>query len=188
MALTRWLALAVLVLLWLPVGAAQLPVVAYVRGISADLSVTTVCLAILTLAQRLCRGNAIERREKLALYAAVAAAALLVYPSGLGWGNWDAYRLGWGGVPLWVGLAVVAIALLLVRVRSVPVVIAIALLAWSADLLESTNLWDYLFDPWLAAAALVQCSLAVGWVWQQRRHRAALAIAQQLRGPGSHRF
>jgi len=45
--------------------------------------------------------------------------------------------------------------------RLLPVLVGLSLLAWSAGLMESTNLWDYLMDPWLAMIALFQC-LAAG--------------------------
>jgi len=45
--------------------------------------------------------------------------------------------------------------------RLLPVLVGLSLLAWSAGLMESTNLWDYLMDPWLAMTALFQC-LAAG--------------------------
>jgi hypothetical protein len=35
-----------------------------------------------------------------------------------------------------------------------PALVALALLAWSLDLMESGNLWDYLLDPWLSVFAL----------------------------------
>jgi hypothetical protein len=52
--------------------------------------------------------------------------------------------------------------------RLLPVLVALALLAWTLGLLESTNLWDYLLDPWLAAAAIFQC---MRWVAGQLRTR-----------------
>jgi hypothetical protein len=38
-----------------------------------------------------------------------------------------------------------------------PVLIALGLFAWAIGVLESTNLWDYLIDPWLAVGAIFQC-------------------------------
>jgi hypothetical protein len=49
-----------------------------------------------------------------------------------------------------------------------PLADLVALLAWSAGLMDSTNFRDYLLDPWLAIAALVQCLKAGG---QRLLHR-----------------
>ncbi len=44
--------------------------------------------------------------------------------------------------------------------RLLPALVGLGLLAWVAGLMESTNLWDYLMDPWLAIAAMIQCMKA----------------------------
>ncbi|MFZ2386466.1 MAG: hypothetical protein WAW69_01535 [Polaromonas sp.] len=147
---------ACFVFLWIPSGAAHLPLLAYIRGISSDLSVSMVALACLVLCQRLFGLPAIARQERVVLYGGLAAAALFLYPLALGWGDWDAYRSGWGS--FWMYAALLALSLLSwVRgLRLLPMLVGLSLLAWSAGLMESTNLWDYLIDPWLATAALFQ--------------------------------
>ena len=156
----KWVVLLCLVLLWAPVGAAHLPIVAYIRGISSDLSLTLVALACLGLYQRLFRVPAIARRENLALNGVVAVAAVFLYPVALGWGDWDAYRLGWSSWGLWGTLLALSLVFWLKGLRLLPLLVGLALLAWSAGLMESTNLWDYLVDPWLAIAALFSCMKA----------------------------
>ena len=49
----KWATAALFVLLWCPVGSARLPIVAYVRGISSDLSISLVAIACLGMYQRL---------------------------------------------------------------------------------------------------------------------------------------
>lgn len=157
---TRWstgLTAACFVLMWVPIGAAQLPLVAYFRGISSDLSITLVLLAALGLVRRLSGHGEIEPRERMTLSAAIAVVALLLYPLALGWGDWDPYRAGWGAPGMLVVLLVMTIFYWSQGLRLLPVLVAAALLAWTFDLLESTNLWDYLMDPWLATAAIFQC-------------------------------
>lgn len=154
---SKGLTAACFLLMWVPIGAAQLPLVAYFRGISSDLSVTLVLLAALGLVRRLSGHGDIEPRERMALSAAVAAAALFLYPLALGWGNWDPYRAGWGAPGMLVALLAVTIFYWSRGLRLLPALVAAALLAWTFDLLESTNLWDYLVDPWLATAAIFQC-------------------------------
>ena len=156
----KWTGVVLFVLLWVPVGAAQLPIVAYVRGISSDLSITLVVLACLGLGRRLLGLRAIGQRERNALFAVIAVAAMFLYPLALGWGDWDAYRLGWGALGMWAALLILSLVCWLRGLRLLPVLVAMALLAWTAGLLESSNLWDYLMDPWLSVAALVYCAKA----------------------------
>ena len=156
----KWTGVVLFVLLWVPVGEAQLPIVAYVRGISSDLSITLVLLACLGLCRRLLGLRAIGQRERSALFAVIAVAALFLYPLALGWGDWDAYRLGWGAPGMWVALLALSLVCWLRGLRLLPVLVAMALLAWTAGLLESSNLWDYLMDPLLSVAALVYCAKA----------------------------
>jgi hypothetical protein len=153
----KWVTAIFFVVLWVPVGAAQLPMLAYIRGISSDFSITLVVLACLDSRRRLCGLAAVDLRERMAIDAAVAVAALLLYPLALGWGDWDLYRLGWGAPGMWIGLLTLSLFFWVQGLRLVPILVALALLAWCFGILESTNLWDYLMDPWLAFAALFQC-------------------------------
>ena len=141
-------------LLWVPLGAAQIPAVAYVRGITADLSVTLVALAVWQLSRFGLDWRAIAKRELLAVMASVAAAALFLYPMALGWGNWDAYRPGWGSWGMLLGLFAVCVVCGVNRLAVLPALVALSLLAWSFGLMESGNLWDYLLDPWLSVYSL----------------------------------
>ena len=154
----KWAAAICFVVLWCPVGSAQLPLVAYIRGISSDLSITLVALACLDLRQRLWGLAAVDWRERMAVNAVVGVAALFLYPLALGWGDWDVYRAGWGAPGMWVGLLILSLFCWAQGLRLVPILVVLALLAWRFGILESTNLWDYLMDPWLAFAALFQCA------------------------------
>jgi len=154
----RWVTAAMFLILWCPVGEAHLPLVAYLRGISSDLSITLVAMACMDACRRLFGLHALARRERMSVDVAVAASALFLYPLALGWGDWDLYRWGWGGAGMWAVLLTLSLLCWARGLRLLPVLVALALLAWTAGLLESTNLWDYLMDPWLATAALLQCA------------------------------
>jgi hypothetical protein len=164
----RWLAGLCFVAMWIPLGAPQLPVAAYVRGVTSDFSVSLVVLAALGLSARLFGLKLFDQREHRAVFCAIAAAALLLYPLALGWGDWDAYRLGWGSVAMWAGLLLLCVVCWGAGLRLLPLLIGLALGSWTLRLMESNNLWDYLFDPWLAGAAIFK-SLAAGAT--QLRHR-----------------
>ena len=164
---TTWVLIALLLmtlaaLLAWPVGEAQLPMAAYVRGISSDLSVSLVLLALFDMA--CCAGPLKQAQQRCwpaqefsAFAAVVAVAALILYPLALGAGNWDPYRLGWAGnaAPLLLILLLLCgVCLLRFRLWLLPVLVALAVAGWSVGLLESGNLWDYLFDVWLALLCL----------------------------------
>lgn len=160
----KWATAAVFVLLWCPVGPARLPLVAYVRGVSSDLSISLVLIACMGMYQRLSGARLIDGHERTLVTVVFGACALFLYPLALGWGDWDAYRLGWGSPGLLAVLLVLSLACWAKGFRQLPVLVALALLAWVAGALESTNLWDYLIDPWLAVAAIFQCiSSVAGW-------------------------
>ena len=167
----RWLAAICFVVMWLPVGALSLPVAAYVRGITSDLSVSLMALAALSLCGRLFGLKPFDLREHKLVFLAASVAALFLYPLALGLGDWDAYRPGWGSAAMWASLFLVCVAGWLAGFRLLPLLIALALLAWTAQLLESNNLWDYLLDPWLAFIAIFRTLRTGAQNWLNRRHR-----------------
>lgn len=171
----RWAVLACFVFLWIPAGAAHLPLLAYVRGITSDLSVMLVALACLVLGQCLLGLPALARRNQLAFSGVVVVAASLLYPTALGWGDWDAYRLGWGSFSLLGALLALVVVFLLNGLRLLPALVGLALLGWVAGLMESTNLWDYLIDPWLVAGALIQIIRALAQALMRRYRRSPAA-------------
>jgi hypothetical protein len=166
------------VLLWCPVGDAQLPLAAYVRGISSDLSISLVAIACLGMYQRLFGVHLVSDRERNVLNLVFATGALFLYPLALGWGDWDSYRLGWGAPGMWAALLVLSVVCWGKGLRLLPVLIAVGLLAWVAGALESTNLWDYLIDPWIAVGAIFQCFRMAG---RQLRMRFRTAVGGAAR-------
>ncbi|NDP63976.1 MAG: hypothetical protein GZ092_15320 [Polaromonas sp.] len=156
----KWAVIAFFILLWVPFGSAQLPLLAYVRGVSSDLSTTLVALACLGLGRRLFGLPAMARREGMVLSVALAVAAVVLYPTALGWGDWDAYRSGWGSFGMLGILLLLSLACWLAGLRLLPALVGLALLAWVAGWMESGNLWDYLMDPWLAIWAVIHCMKA----------------------------
>ncbi len=142
------------VLLWIPSGASSIPVVAYVRGVTGDLSISFVMLAVWRMCQLALNWRAIPNREQTAMMSALAVAALYLYPLALGWGDWDAYRPGWGSWGMLLVLLVLCAVCWLKSLWALPALVVMSLLAWSFGLLESGNLWDYLLDPWLSIYAL----------------------------------
>jgi hypothetical protein len=133
-----------------------LPLAAYVRAFTGDLSMTTLLLLALFIAGRV-RGLSIDPKEKFALLGTVALAALIFYPLALGMGSFDPYRLGYGNIWMILALAIVVSIVFSTRQSSfslLALAIALSLAAWGVGYYESGNLWDYLLDAFLALYAL----------------------------------
>lgn len=150
----KGLLLALFIGLLVPKSGASIPLAAFFRGFIGDLSITLLALSLWSLCHHLFNVLPTAKRELTALLGVVAATALLLYPTALGWGDWDAYRLGWGSWWFLLALLVLCGANAWLGLYVLPALVALALLAWSAGLMESGNLWDYLLDPWLSVFAL----------------------------------
>lgn len=156
-ALSPWvkgLLLALFIALLIPKSGADIPLAAFFRGLTGDLSITLLALSFLSLCRRLFGTAAVNNQELKVLMILVSAGALLLYPTALGLGNWDAYRLGWGSWWFLAALLLLCGVSALTGLRVLPALIALAVLAWSFGLMESGNLWDYLLDPWVSVFAL----------------------------------
>jgi hypothetical protein len=142
----------VFVLMLIPFGG--LPMAAYLRGATGDLSITTLVLigCALLWPGIACGGNeASKRREFLTL---VALVALPLYPLSLGLTTFDPYRLGYGDPRLVAALLLAALAAWIWKQHLIVSCISLAILAWTTGWYESGNLWDYLLDPWVTIYAL----------------------------------
>lgn len=144
---------AVFVLMLIPLG--EMPLAAYVRGVTGDLSITTLVLLWCALLQPwLDKSVQQNKQSRHTLLILVALTALALYPMALGIGTFDPYRLGYSN-PLFVGaLLIIAVTAWLNRFYLVALCIALATLAWATGWYESDNLWDYLLDPFVAIYAL----------------------------------
>jgi hypothetical protein len=148
------------ILFW-PFGM-NLPLVAYVRGATGDLSIVLT----LILWSSLWPSN---RTTPIAFKLSVASIALCFYPLALGVGMVDPYAWGYGSIVFLGAVLFFALICGLANWTKGVWIIAIAIIAWAAHWHESTNLWDYLLDPFLAIWAL--CSL-VGMMYRRKRDKA----------------
>ena len=143
---------AVAVLVLAPIG--TLPLAAYLRGATGDLSITTVVMLCCVVFRALTGRPALEQNMRFALPAFISIAALALYPMALGVGLFDPYRLGYGS-PWFVGaLFAAALASWFGRLPVIAACLALGTLAWSVHWYESTNLWDYVLDPLVSFYAL----------------------------------
>ena len=169
----RRLRFAVLAYVAVMFPVAGLSLAGWLRGITGDLSLTTLLLLSCALYARL--RPAVPplwgARERSALFGFLGVMALLLYPFALGLGSLDPYRAGYGGIGLILMLALLALWAMRRGFTLLPLAIALAFTGWSFGVLESTNLWDYLIDAPLAIYALwvtVKASL----LYALRRDRA----------------
>ena len=139
---------------FIPFG--DLPAAAYLRGITGDVSVTTLILAGAACIARLTGKALIGPRDLRALFWLLALAAAFLYPFALGWTPFDPYSLGYGSIGLLTALLCVTLAAWWARLYAIVFIVIVAALAYLAGAYESRNLWDYLIDPLVCAYALAR--------------------------------
>ncbi len=167
------IALAVGVLIGVIIPFDDLSAVEFVRGVTGDLSVTTlVLLTLFLILPRPISGERAAMGSETLLYhranpthfhppakgkllTLIVIAACALYPFALGLGTFDPYRMGFGNLWFISGLLLVTLAAWLRQYTLIALCISLAVLAWSVGWYESNNLWNYLIDPWVAIYALV---------------------------------
>jgi hypothetical protein len=148
----------------------DLSAAAYVRGVTGDLSMTTLVLAGAACVAQLTGRTVIEPGDLRALFWLVASAAAFLYPFALGWTQFDPYALGYGSIIFVTALLLVTLAAWHFRRNVIVLIVIAAALAYCVGAYESRNLWDYLIDPLVALYALVR--LLAG-----ARHRPSREVA-----------
>jgi hypothetical protein len=148
------------ILFW-PLGM-NLPLVAYVRGLTGDLSIVLTLLLWISLLPA-------NKPAPIVFKFAVAIIALCFYPFALGLGMVDPYAWGYGSIAFLVAVLFFALVCGLANWTKGLWIIAIAILAWTAHWHESANLWDYLLDPFLAIWAI--CA-SIGMMYRRKRDKA----------------
>lgn len=137
----------------------EMPLAAYVRGVTGDLSITTLILLWYALLQPWCVCIRADAKHHFALLILITLAALALYPMALGVGAFDPYRLGYGNAQFIAALLALALAAWFRKSTLIVLCIAFATLAWTAGWYESDNLWDYLLDPFVSIYALTTITI-----------------------------
>jgi len=125
----------------------ELPLSAYVRGVTGDLSIVSMLLlwsSILPFA----------KQTPLGFKVSVALIAILFYPLALGFGMFDPYAWGYGSIGFLISVILFATFCGFAAWTKGVWIFSTAIIAWVAHWHESANLWDYLLDPFLAIWAL----------------------------------
>jgi len=128
----------------------------YLRGITGDMSVTTLFLAASAASVRLGGRALIGSGERLALFRGLVVVAVLLYPFALGLTFFDVYALGYGSTALVSLLLLTTLAAWNAGYVAVVTLILLAALAYLGHAGESRNLWDYLVDPLACGYALMR--------------------------------
>jgi len=161
-------AVIAVVALFVPVGG--LPLAAYLRGVTGDLSVPTLALAASACVSRITGRSLFAPRECSALLGLVAAAALFLYPFALGFTPFDPYALGYASIAFTTALLLATLAAWRAGLNLIVFVVVAAAAACLGGVYESRNLWDYLIDPLVAFYALIRLGAgAVGRTFPRRQ-------------------
>lgn len=150
---------AVLLLVGMFVPVYGLTFAQWLRSVVGDLSVFTLLIFANILARRLLNQNLLPLVARNKLLPGIAVVGLVFYPLALGVGEFDPYRLGYAPVLMTALLCLASILAWLNACRGLAVILPLPLIAFNLQLLESTNLWDYLLDPVLFTYAVVQGGL-----------------------------
>lgn len=140
----------------------ELPLSAYVRGVTGDLSIVTMLLLWGVMLPS-------AKKTPLGFKAPIALIAIIFYPLALGFGMWDPYAWGYGSISLLISAIVFAMLCGLAGWTKGVWLFSFAIIAWSAHWHESANLWDYLLDPFLAIWVLVS---SLGALNRRRKDKA----------------
>ncbi|MFM1831663.1 MAG: hypothetical protein RLZZ558_2003 [Planctomycetota bacterium] len=136
--------------LLVPVG--EVPIASHLRGIWGDPSVVTASLLVAFVFRPRWLPPMPGRDLRILITLLVTLPLYLPLFLEIPMSTWDLHGLGWQPFTLLVGVAMSAILLRRRRSDAWTVIVAVALLAYGADLMESDNLWDYLVDPPLLLA------------------------------------
>lgn len=167
----RWLTAGVLALLMaIPVN--QLSLVSYPRGYHGDFSFSTVVLLVACLSHQVSGRRLIASKHMAPLSVAVAAIAIVFYPSSLGAAPFNLYNLGYQTEGMLLVMAILSLIASATRCYLCALLLIVAALGHSFQLLESSNIWDYLIDPFLALYCIFSC---VVQYCKQRINKPAIA-------------
>ena len=141
----------------------ELPLAAYIRGFTGELSITSMLLLWTAyFAPK-------EIHVPLVMRVWIALVAIVFYPLALGVSMLDPYAWGYGSVTLLAAVIVTALVAWFAGSNRIAIILAIAILAWTAGWHESANLWDYILDPFLGLWAI---GSLIGSAWRARAARA----------------
>jgi hypothetical protein len=133
----------------------------YVRVLTGDPSITTVCLLLLYGYAKFNTPPSAITDDLPRLSLLLGGTALFFYPTALGLTYLDIYGHGFYPVVLYPLLMVLFALAILHTWPLITMLVVIVLLSYNLQLLPSDNLWDYLMDPMVAIYCLMQLPRAL---------------------------
>ena len=150
----------------IPVGG--LPLARWMISFNANFSIPLTAILFCKITENSFGVKLMDKNALLTCWIFSLTAGVILYPMALGLGRFDPYQAGWGFSWLFVVLCGVTILLLIIKNRFAVVLMA-AIFAYNLHLLESTNLWDYLVDPFMV---VVSCIALISGLLRKRSNRA----------------
>ncbi len=124
------------------------------KGLFADLSLTTLTLLVLWPVLRL-KKISLNNPDSAGLCAIVLLLAVTLYPMALGVGAYDPYALGFRPSALLTVIAALGVLATLRGYLICKTIVVVVLIGYWLRVLDSQNLWDYLIDPILGIFAII---------------------------------
>ncbi len=124
------------------------------KGLFADLSLTTLTLLVLWPVLRL-QKISLNNPDSAGLCAIVLLLAVTLYPMALGVGAYDPYALGFRPWALLTAIAALGVLATLRGYLVSKTIVVVVLIGYWLRVLDSQNLWDYLIDPILGIFAII---------------------------------
>lgn len=134
-----------------------LPLARWMISFNANFSISLTAILFCKVTENSFGVKLLDKNALLTCWVFSLTAGVILYPMALGLGIFDPYQAGWGFSWLFVVLCGVTILLLIMKNRFAVVLMA-AILAYNLHLLESTNLWDYLVDPFMVLVSCIALS------------------------------
>lgn len=174
----RMAVVAVLTVLGMLLPVSGLTFAQWLRSVVGDLSVLTFILFLDILAQRLSDHRLLDSATRNRLLSGVVVVGVVFYPLALGVSKFDPYRLGYDPVLMTAILCLVSVFAWMKAYRGLAIILPLPLIAFNLQLLESTNLWDYLLDPIVMIYAVVQSAFYIKFLrtvkWSRRMKNSSV--------------
>ncbi|HEY6168735.1 MAG TPA: hypothetical protein VI454_11895 [Verrucomicrobiae bacterium] len=136
-----------------------LPLARCIAGFNANFSIPLVGLLVAAVWRNATSRQFLRPDDFRAAWIFGAASGVVLYPLALGLGSFDPYALGWDCSLIFIAVAALTVGLIW-KQNGFGVLLLAAVVAFNAGLLESTNFWDYLVDPFYFVASVI--TLGVG--------------------------
>jgi len=151
----------------IPLGG--MPLARWLISINANFSIPLTVLIFSKVWENALHIRLLDSKALLSSYIFGLMASLGLYPMALGLGRFDPYSFGWSFSWLFVLLMVITFVLLFTKNRF-GIVLGVCILCYDLQVLESTNLWDYLVDPFFTlTSSVVLCCWVIEKIYGRKK-------------------